>query len=95
MGPYITTLYTRTIRMWPWDGLWMLGTKLGNQWSSLLVCISSFGLSCYTVSPSLLKNGVINSDGLPTTKKTFQISPNMPMMDTKALFWVKVADSIN
>ncbi|KAJ1381932.1 UDP-glucuronosyl/UDP-glucosyltransferase [Sesbania bispinosa] len=46
--------------------------------------------------PKLIDDGVIDSHGLPTTdEKKFQISPNMPKMDTRALFWLKIADSIN
>ncbi|WJX65711.1 hypothetical protein P8452_50340 [Trifolium repens] len=35
--------------------------------------------------PKLIDDGIIDSDGLSSTRKTFQLSPNMPMMDTEAL----------
>ncbi|KAK2420043.1 UDP-glycosyltransferase 83A1 [Trifolium repens] len=46
--------------------------------------------------PKLIDDGIIDSDGLSSTRKTFQLSPNMPMMDTEALVWSNVAaDSLS
>ena len=32
--------------------------------------------------------------GFPTTNKTFRLSPTMPLMDTRALFWAQINDLI-
>ncbi|OIV90216.1 hypothetical protein TanjilG_01412 [Lupinus angustifolius] len=41
----------------------------------------------------LIDRGVIDSDGKPITKNTFQLSPNMPAMDTELFFWSNIKDS--
>ncbi|KAJ1398772.1 UDP-glucuronosyl/UDP-glucosyltransferase [Sesbania bispinosa] len=71
-----------------------VGSKLGINGALLCTLpIASFAL-LYNV-PKLIDDGVIDSDGLPATKKAFQISPSMPTMDTRALFWLTVNGSIS
>ncbi|MED6110908.1 hypothetical protein PIB30_047324 [Stylosanthes scabra] len=43
--------------------------------------------------PKLIDDGIIDSNGLPITQKTFQLSPSFPAMDTDSIWWAKMLDS--
>ncbi|MED6210310.1 hypothetical protein PIB30_062894 [Stylosanthes scabra] len=43
--------------------------------------------------PRLIDDGIIDSNGLPITQKTFQLSPSFPPMDTQSIWWAKTVDS--
>ncbi|MED6218440.1 hypothetical protein PIB30_026664 [Stylosanthes scabra] len=43
--------------------------------------------------PRLIDDGIIDSNGLPITQKTFQLSPSFPPMDTNSIWWAKMFDS--
>ncbi|MED6110910.1 hypothetical protein PIB30_047326 [Stylosanthes scabra] len=40
--------------------------------------------------PRLIDDGIIDSNGLPMTRKTFQLSPSFPAMDTDSIWWAKI-----
>ncbi|QHO17282.1 hypothetical protein HN873_033811 [Arachis hypogaea] len=44
--------------------------------------------------PKLIDDGIINSNGLPNTQKTFQLSASFPHMDTGSIWWAKGVDSV-
>ncbi|RYQ86031.1 hypothetical protein Ahy_B10g105683 [Arachis hypogaea] len=44
--------------------------------------------------PKLIDDGIIDSNGLPVTQKTFQLSPSFPHMDTGSIWWAKGVDSV-
>ncbi|MED6218434.1 hypothetical protein PIB30_026659 [Stylosanthes scabra] len=43
--------------------------------------------------PKLIDDGIIDSNGLPITQKTFRLSPSFPAMDTDSIWWAKMLDS--
>ncbi|QHO17279.1 hypothetical protein HN51_032887 [Arachis hypogaea] len=43
--------------------------------------------------PKLIEDGIIDSNGLATTQKRFQLSPSIPPMDTESIWWGKISDS--
>ncbi|XP_061366528.1 UDP-glycosyltransferase 83A1-like [Gastrolobium bilobum] len=71
-----------------------VGNKLGIK-GALFWPASAAMFACQCNIPTLIDNGIIDSDGIPITKKTFRLSPTMPLMDTETLLWSKVADSVN
>ncbi|XP_061366525.1 UDP-glycosyltransferase 83A1-like [Gastrolobium bilobum] len=69
-----------------------VGNKLGIKGALFWPASAAmFAFQCNI--PTLTDNGIIDSDGLPITKKTFRISPTMPVMDTESLLWRGLADS--
>ncbi|RDX68479.1 UDP-glycosyltransferase 83A1, partial [Mucuna pruriens] len=73
-----------------------VGSKLGIQGAVLCPASATLFTLLYNV-PLLIDHGIIHSDfGLTsTTKKTIQISPTMPEMDTSGFFWLNMGDPIN
>ncbi|XP_061366530.1 UDP-glycosyltransferase 83A1-like [Gastrolobium bilobum] len=70
-----------------------VGNKLGIKGAIFWPATAAmFAMQCNI--PTLIDNGIIDSDGVPITKKTFRISPTMPVMDTESLFWTGVPSSI-
>ncbi|MED6210309.1 hypothetical protein PIB30_062893 [Stylosanthes scabra] len=43
--------------------------------------------------PKLIEDGIIDSNGLPITQETFQLTPSFPAMDTQSLWWTKTVGS--
>ncbi|XP_061366524.1 UDP-glycosyltransferase 83A1-like [Gastrolobium bilobum] len=71
-----------------------VGNKLGIKGALFWPASAAmFAMQCNL--PTLIDNGIIDSYGSPITKKTFRISPTMPVMDTKSLFWTSITDLIN
>nr|KYP41613.1 Cytokinin-O-glucosyltransferase 2 [Cajanus cajan] len=53
------------------------------------IAATMFALLCNI--PKLVDDGIINSDGsLLTTKKTIQLSPNIPEIDPRLFFWLNM-----
>ncbi|RDX61741.1 UDP-glycosyltransferase 83A1, partial [Mucuna pruriens] len=67
-----------------------VGTKLGIRGS--MFCPASAVVLALTYNiPTLIHDGIIDSEGLMlTTKKTIQLLPDMPMMDTRTFFWLNM-----
>ncbi|MED6218431.1 hypothetical protein PIB30_026656 [Stylosanthes scabra] len=42
--------------------------------------------------PKLIHDGIIDKHGLPITKRTFQLSPTIPAMDTGCIWWANFFD---
>ncbi|XP_061347445.1 UDP-glycosyltransferase 83A1-like [Gastrolobium bilobum] len=71
-----------------------VGNKLGIKGALFWPASAAmFAFQCNI--PTLIDNGIIDSDGIPITKQTFRLSPNMPVMDTETLLWSNLADSVN
>ncbi|XP_014506533.1 UDP-glycosyltransferase 83A1 [Vigna radiata var. radiata] len=86
-GERITCIVADVIMGWALE----VGRKLGIK--GILFCTASaatFALE-YKI-PELIQDGIIDSHGFPITKGRFQISPSMPSMDTKAIWWSNVYD---
>ncbi|KAL5095818.1 hypothetical protein RYX36_000145 [Vicia faba] len=69
-----------------------VGVKLGIK-GVLLWTASATSLACCYRIPQLIHDGVIDSEGFPTKPQEIQLSPNMPMMDTRNFPW-KAHDKI-
>ncbi|KAK7266532.1 hypothetical protein RIF29_19178 [Crotalaria pallida] len=53
---------------------------------------TTFALVCSI--PMLIQNGIIDSEGMADTKKTFQLSPSMPIMGGDSIWWSSMNDSL-
>ncbi|KAL1322800.1 hypothetical protein HN51_067801 [Arachis hypogaea] len=63
--------------------------KFGIKGAFLFPFSATTSASLYCI-PRFMHDGIIDSDGIPTKKQEIQLSPNMPMMDTKNLPWVSL-----
>ncbi|XP_061366007.1 UDP-glycosyltransferase 83A1-like [Gastrolobium bilobum] len=70
-----------------------VGHKLGIKGAFLFAGSATTLASCHCI-PSLIDDGIIDSDGLPTNKQEIQLSPNMPMMDTADLPWCNLSKTL-
>ncbi|RDX61740.1 UDP-glycosyltransferase 83A1, partial [Mucuna pruriens] len=77
--------------------LWALevGSKLGIKGAVFCpIAATMFALLCNL--DKLLEDGIINSQGLLlTTEKTIPLSPNMPEMDPRNIFWLNMPGTKN
>ncbi|KAE9619976.1 putative 7-deoxyloganetin glucosyltransferase [Lupinus albus] len=65
--------------------------KMGIK-GALLWTASAATFAMATHISTLMDKGVIDSDGRPITKHTFQLAPSMPEMDTGLFFWSNIND---
>ncbi|KAL2335448.1 hypothetical protein Fmac_016661 [Flemingia macrophylla] len=86
-GDKITCIISDVIMGWSLE----VGSKLGIRgvqfWTS-----SATMFALLDNIPMLIEDGIIDSDGFPITKGTFQISPSMPKIDKGAIWWSNIYD---
>ncbi|KAK7266557.1 hypothetical protein RIF29_19205 [Crotalaria pallida] len=81
-GDYrITCMIVDGFMAWPLEVACKLGIKGAVFWPA---AVAMFALT-FNI-PNLIDDGIIDSDGIPITKRTLTISPSMPAMDTE--WWV-------
>ncbi|KHN48820.1 UDP-glycosyltransferase 83A1 [Glycine soja] len=86
-GNKITCIVADVIMGWALE----VGSKLGIKGVLFWTASATMFALQYNI-PTLIQDGIIDSDGFPITQRTFQISPSMPTMDTGVIWWSKVYD---
>ncbi|KAI4297393.1 hypothetical protein L6164_037287 [Bauhinia variegata] len=68
-----------------------VASKLGIRSAVLLIgSASNFALHCCV--PRMIDDGIIDGNGTPVKKGTFQLSPSMPLMNTDHIPWSNFGD---
>ncbi|XP_020219018.2 UDP-glycosyltransferase 83A1 [Cajanus cajan] len=70
-----------------------VGNKLGIKGALLWTASATSLAACYCI-PSLIHDGIIDPDGIPTKNQKIQLSPKMPMMDTADLPWAGLSKTL-
>ncbi|KAI4352474.1 hypothetical protein L6164_006724 [Bauhinia variegata] len=68
-----------------------IACKLGIKRASLFTFAAAmFAILCSV--PRLIDDGIIDSNGTPIQKRTFQLYPDMPIMHTDQIWWSNIGD---
>ncbi|KAL0014737.1 hypothetical protein SO802_001806 [Lithocarpus litseifolius] len=69
-----------------------VGNKMGIK-GAVFWSAAAASLALQVSIPSLIDDGIIDSDGIPTQKQVIQPLPGMPAMDTAYISWYRIGDS--
>ncbi|MED6218428.1 hypothetical protein PIB30_026653 [Stylosanthes scabra] len=87
-GIRVNCIVADVVMVWAFE----IARKIGIK--DVLFCPASASLIALQRSiPKLIEDGIIDSNGLPITQKTFQLSPSFPAMDSDSIWWTKTVDS--
>ncbi|KAK7273336.1 hypothetical protein RIF29_14385 [Crotalaria pallida] len=69
-----------------------VGHRLGIKGAFFFAASAASMASCYCI-PRLIEDGIIDTDGHPTKKQEFQLSADLPKMNTADLPWLSLGKS--